>query len=133
MTIPVINETFHQDIYAVSQVIDPENRTFTIELKVPATEKDVKPNMLAKLLVNDYINENALVVPENILQHTDKDYFIFTAIKENNVWKAHKLEVIPGKYYKNRIEILKGLKSGDHVILAGFQNLADGQEVKVDM
>ncbi|MFC2100304.1 efflux RND transporter periplasmic adaptor subunit [Bacteroidota bacterium] len=132
VTIPGLNKSFIQQISAVSQVIDPDNRTFSIEVKVPSSEKEIKPNMLAELLINDYLKEEAIIVPMNVLQTTGKEYFAFTAIKENGQWIAKKKKVKMGKYYENSVEILDGIEIGDNVIIFGFQNLADGQRIIID-
>jgi membrane fusion protein (multidrug efflux system) len=131
--IPVIDLKFKQVVKAVSQVIDPQNRTFDIELKVPRMKQAVKPNMLAVLTINNYSNSRALTVPVNSLQKTGSDYFLFTARQNhdnvNDHWVVERREVLPGEYQGDRIEISKGLKAGEHVVTFGYQDLADGQTV----
>lgn len=131
--IPVIDLKFRQVVKAVSQVIDPQNRTFDIELKVPRMKQAVKPNMLAVLTINNYSNSRALTVPVNSLQKTGSDYFLFTARQNadslNDHWVVERREVSPGEYQGNRIEIVNGLKAGEHVVTFGYQDLADGQTV----
>ncbi|MEJ2049303.1 MAG: efflux RND transporter periplasmic adaptor subunit [Calditrichota bacterium] len=131
--IPVIDLNFKQVVKAVSQVIDPKNRTFDIELKVPQMKQAVKPNMLAVLTINNYSNPRALTVPVNSLQKTGSDYFLFTARQntndESDHWVVERREVTPGEYQGDRIEINQGLKAGEHVVTFGYQDLADGQTV----
>lgn len=131
--IPVIDLKFKQVVKAVSQVIDPQNRTFDIELKVPQMKQAVKPNMLAVLTINNYSNSRALTVPVNSLQKTGSDYFLFTAQQSpdnvNDHWVVERREVLPGEYQGDRIEISKGLNAGEHVVTFGYQDLADGQTV----
>jgi membrane fusion protein (multidrug efflux system) len=131
--IPVIDLNFKQVVKAVSQVIDPQNRTFDIELKVPQVKQAVKPNMLAVLTINNYSNPRALTVPVNSLQKTGSDYFLFTARQNHNDesdhWVVERREVTPGEYQGDRIEINQGLKTGEHVVTFGYQDLADGQTV----
>jgi membrane fusion protein (multidrug efflux system) len=129
--VPVIDKEMELTIDAVSQVIDPNNRTFQLEILIPAREKDLKPNMLAVVTINDYTNPDALTVPQNVVQDTGDDHFLFVAEKQNNGWIARRRTVILGENYADRIEIKNGLDAGDLVITLGFQSLADGQPVSV--
>lgn len=129
--IPTIDLRFKQVINAVAQVIDPQNRTFDIELKIHEISNEIKPNMLAVLTINDYSNPEALTVPVNILQKTGVEFFLFVANNkdgnEGNQWIAERRNVVPGKSQGDRFEITKGLKVGEQVVVFGYQDLADGQ------
>ncbi len=130
--IPVLNKEFMSTARAVSQVIDPDNRTFQIEVGVPSGERDVKPNMLAVLTVNDYTNPRALTVPKNVIQETGADQFVFVAVRENGQWIARKRTVRTGLDQESRVEVLAGLEDGDFVVTFGFQKIADGQPLTVE-
>jgi membrane fusion protein (multidrug efflux system) len=129
--VPVVGREMELKIDAVSQVIDPNNRTFQIEIQIPAQEKGLKPNMLSVVTINDYTNAEALTVPQNVVQDTGTDFFLFVAEKRNNDWIAHRRTVILGENYADRVEIQDGLSAGEFVITFGFQTLADGQIVSV--
>ena len=129
--IPVIGKEMELTIDAVSQVIDPNNRTFQIEIRVPAREKDLKPNMLSVVTINDYTNSDALTVPQNVIQDTGAGRFLFVAEKQNGEWIARRRTVTLGENYADRVEIQDGLSAGEFVITLGFQTLADGQPVSV--
>jgi len=135
VNIPVLNKNLKLKIDAVSQVIDPKNRTFSIEVVIPKSESDIKPNMLAVLTINDYENQSALTVPLDILQKTGEEMFLFTAKEHpdypNEKWVVEKRIVEPGYYYDEVIEILDGVIENEHVVAFGFQNLADGQTVQL--
>lgn len=129
--IPVLGLNFKNSIGSVSQVIDPDNRTFDIEIDVPREQKNIKPNMLAVVTITDYTNPQAIVVPQNIIQKTGIENFLFSASKENGRWIASRKVVQTGENYNDRVEILAGINPGDFVVISGFQNLADGQRVSV--
>jgi len=135
VNIPVLIKNLKLTIDAVSQVIDPKNRTISIEIKIPKGESEIKPNMLAVLTINDYENSSALTVPVDVLQKTGEETFLFTAKEHpeypNDKWLVDKRFVEPGKYYNEKIEIRNGLKENEHVVVFGFQDLADGQTVKI--
>ena len=131
VSIPVIGKDLELTVDAVSQVIDPDNRTFQIEIKIPRTEQGIKPNMLTVLTINDYTNPSALTVPINVVQETESDRFLFVAEKINGDWIARKRTVTTGQIQDNRVEILAGLETEEYVVTLGFQNLADGQKLDV--
>ena len=131
VSIPVIDREFDLRVDAVSQVIDPNNRTFQVEIKIPRSQSGIKPNMLAVLTINDYTNGEALVVPLNIVQETGLERFIFVAEQNSADWVARRRSVKTGETYNDRVEILSGLQEGEHVVTFGYQNLADGQSLAV--
>lgn len=129
--IPVVGREFDLRVNAVSQVIDPNNRTFQIEMKIPQSEVGIKPNMLSVLTINDYTNQEALVVPLNIVQETGQEQFIFVAEPIDGDWISRRRSVKTGYSYNDRTEVLSGLQEGEHVVTFGYQNLADGQKLAV--
>jgi hypothetical protein len=129
--IPVLGLEFEHSIDSVAQVIDPDNRTFEIEIEIPREQKRIKPNMLAVVTINDYKNPQAIVIPQNIIQKTGIEQFLFVAAQENGKWIAKKRVIQAGESYDNRTEIIEGLGEGDFIITSGYQNLADGQAVTV--
>ncbi len=129
--VPVADREMELKIDAVSQVIDPNNRTFQIEIRIPAREKGLKPNMLAVITINDYSNPAAITVPQNVVQETGSGHFLFVAEERDGGWLARRRTVIPGENYADRLEIREGLSGGEVVVTFGFQNLADGQPVSI--
>jgi len=132
VAVPVTGKELDLTISAVSQVIDPDNRTFEIEIEIPRDVKQLKPNMLAVVTVNDYTNHQALVVAQNIIQRTGNQKFVFAAIDDNGQWIAQKRIIREGESYGGKTEITEGLQEGDLIITFGFQNLADGQPIAVE-
>lgn len=129
--IPVTGKEFDLRVSAVSQVIDPNDRTFQIEIKIPQSEPGIKPNMLSVLTINDYTKQEALIVPLNIVQETGQEQFIFVAEPLDGNWMARRRSVKTGYSYDDRTEVLSGLEEGEHVVTFGYQNLADGQKLTV--
>ena len=61
---PILGKTMDAKIRQVGNYINPANRTFKVEIDIPNKEKNIKPNLTAKLKINDYINPNALLIPQ---------------------------------------------------------------------
>jgi membrane fusion protein, multidrug efflux system len=113
-----------------TNVIDPVNRTFKIEVALKGQNLALRPNMIAKVKVNDYSNKSAIVAPVNTVQDSDAGQYVYVAEKAGNAYKVKKQFVKAGKSYKDKIEIKEGLKEGDLLITSGFQDLTAGQQIK---
>ena len=132
--IPVLEKEIFLKVKSVSQVIDPKNRTFNIELNIPKTKYDIKPNMMTILTINNYINPAALTVPINIIQRTNNRQFIFVVHEKSDLggefFEIEKRFIKIGNQYENSVEVIDGLSTGEMVVTVGFQDLAEGEIVK---
>jgi RND family efflux transporter MFP subunit len=114
----------------VSSAIDPVNRTFTVEVKLPQ-DASFHPNMIAMLKIIDYTNPSAVVIPINIVQNDPTGSFVFVAVNENGTMVARKTLVEVGKIYAGNAEITSGLKPGDQIITVGYDDLNNGDAVSL--
>lgn len=131
--LPAINKTLTSTVRLVGNYIDPMNRTFKIEVPISGEGGVVKPNLLAQVQIQDYVNPNSLQMPaQYIYEDAAKRKFVFIAtnIKGEDA-VAKKVMVNVGEKSENSVEITTGLNSGDTVILDGSKNLTDGQRIKV--
>jgi len=128
-----VNKSFKAKIDQMANFINPDNRKFMVKIYIPENIDNVKPNLIANVLINDYSNPKAIVVSENILQETaDGSQVTFTIkLKNDSIGKAIRTPIETGKHYNGRVEILKGLKVNDIVAKEGGRNLRDEEEVIV--
>ncbi|SHF80418.1 RND family efflux transporter, MFP subunit [Salegentibacter echinorum] len=129
-----LNKDFEGKIRRVGNTINPNNRSFTIEVAIPNEQGKIKPNQIATLKLNDYTAENAMVVPENALLKNAKGESVVFVIEEEtgeNEAKARRVIVETGYSYKDMVEITSGLEPQQTLILEGAKNLRDGQKVKI--
>ena len=90
---------------------------------------DLKPNMLAQVLINDESVKNALVIDENLVQNTEDGQLVYVAATEANRRVAKARQVKTGPSYNGRVQVLEGLQAGDQLITVGYQELTDGQPI----
>lgn len=128
-----INKTFKAEINQMANFINPDNRKFMVKINVPKHIGNVKPNLIANVLINDYNNPGAIVVSENILQETaDGSQVTFTVKMENDsVGKAIRTPIKTGLHYNGQVEILEGLQANDIIAKEGGRNLRDNEDVMV--
>ena len=112
--------------------INPANRTFKVEVSVPNKDKTIKPNLTAKLKINDYTNPEAILIPQSIIsENAEGEQYVYIA--ENDKGKAIAKQVIvkTGKPQEDIIEIVDGLKDGMQIIVEGARTVKNDQEVKI--
>ena len=104
-----------------------------MKVSVPNKNGAIKPNLIATIKLNDYTNKNAIVIPQNILQeNAQNEYIAYLVNKENDsLGVAQKQVVETGLNYDNKIEITKGLKAGETIIIEGARIIREGQEIKI--
>jgi len=126
-----IGESYTGIIRQVGSYINPDNRKFNVEIKIPNPDGFVKPNMIATVLINNYTNENAVTIPETILQENAQGETIAYLYEQQNdsTAVAKKIVLELGLSYENRIEVKNGLNDGDVLVLEGAKNLRDGQRI----
>lgn len=130
---PILGKTINSKVRQAGNFINPSNRTFKIEVAVPNKDRAIKPNMTAKLKVNDYTNPKAILIPQSIISENSKGeqyVYVVTDLKEN-VGKAKQVIITTGKEQGDVIEVLTGLSSENQIIQEGARSVQDGQEVKI--
>jgi len=132
LTFPDIQKTIYNKVNVLGNVIDPLNRSFYIESKLPV-DNNFRPNLLAQVKIKDYEKKNAISIPVNLLQSDEKNKFVYVAVTEGGKMFARKKIVITGEFYGNNIEVLSGLAAGDILITEGYQSIYDGQLISTSI
>jgi hypothetical protein len=130
---PDLDKQVESTVTVKTRAINAINRTFTIEVAINGKGMQLSPNMLAVVKINDYSNNNAFVLPLNVVQRDEKGSFIYIAEPQTNkTYQAHKHYVKAGQNYNGEIEVLNGLNPDDKVITTGYQDVTDGQIISIN-
>lgn len=133
ITIPDANKTINSSISLISQSIDPTQRGFIAEAKIPY-DPVLKPSQSAVVKILDYAAASAIVIPVNVIQSDETGKYVFVISKSSNGKTiAHRVTVAIGEVYGEQVEIKGGLKAGDQLVTEGFQNLYEGQSVTTSL
>tara|TARA_X000000950_G_C13862732_1_gene639390 strand:+ start:18 stop:1193 length:1176 start_codon:yes stop_codon:yes gene_type:complete len=134
VSFPVLGETIESSVKQVGSFINPNNRSFRIEVPVANKSGNVKPNLTAKLQINDYSQEKAILIPQSIIsENANGEQFVY-AIKGKNADNeavAERVIIKTGKTQGNYIEVLENLSVGTEIIDEGARSVNNGQTVKV--
>ena len=131
---PVLGKNIETTIRQVGNFINPNNRSFKVEIGVPNRNKNIKPNLTAKIKLNDYTNENAYLIPQSIISENAEGQQYVYVVKNSNTKKegiAERVIIETGKTQGNVIEVLSGITTGSEIIKEGARSVKNGQTVKV--
>ena len=129
---PALNQEFSGRISMIGRTIDPANRTFKVEVNMGNKGRLFKPNLLAIMLINDYTEEDVVIVPlETIQQEVGGKNYLF--VKENGEKGpvAKKIYVKTGKSYAGDIIVTQGLSGNEELILEGARGLAENESIEI--
>lgn len=126
-----LGKTYKGKVRQVGSFINPNNRSFGIEVSVPNPENLLRPNQVAKLKIIDYVNKDAIVVPTNVIQEDGQgNKFVFT-VKDSNgkTGIAQKTIVTLGQSSDNSTEITNGLSADDIIVTEGVNTISEGMKL----
>jgi RND family efflux transporter MFP subunit len=126
ITFPSIKKTITTKVSATGSIINPNNRTFKVEVFLPSLP-EVKPNMISVLKIQDYKNKESVIVPSHLILADTKGDYLFAV--ENGV--AKKKYVKRGYTSGDQTEIVEGLVGTEMLVDKGFREVGDNFSVNV--
>jgi len=131
---PVLRDSVVTEVRQTGNFINPANRSFRIEIPVENNNGNIKPNLTARVSINDYSNDKAFLIPQSVIsENSAGEQYIYTAVNtdEQNNAKAKKQIILTGKTSGDLVEVLDGIEEGDLVINEGARNVREGQTVRI--
>ncbi len=111
----------------VGRSINPENRTFNIEIEVPL-EKDIplSPQMMANIRLAKRSVNQGIVIPLDAIIESESGRFVY--LKDDAVAKKQNItiEAINGDH-----ALVSGVRAGQELIVMGQRQLSDGDTLLV--
>ena len=128
----VLNMILKSKISLVANYINPLNRTYRIEAEIPDNNYKIKPNLNVKIRVNDYTNENAILILLNHINiDSNNDEYVYKIIKKDGKNYASKTIIETGRNNGDFIEVLKGVNISDEIVNEGARKITNNSEVKI--
>ncbi len=110
----------------IEPIVDETSRQATVAVDLPR-RTSLKPGMFLSVDIVTNSSKTLTAPMSAVLPQTDGSYLVYFVQADNTV-KAQVIEV--GEILPNqRIEILQGLQSGDHLVLKGAAYLKDGDAI----
>lgn len=130
ISLPDLNKEFKATVTTASRSIDANTRSFDVEIRIPY-DANIRPNQLAQVKFQDYEVPNAISINVNTVQTEEKGKYVYVAVQEGKKMVARKKMITVGELYGKLIEVKSGLNEKELLITEGYQNIYDGQTVKV--
>lgn len=128
---PSLKKNIQSVISSVGQVINENNRTFEVQVKLPKDASLLRPNLLAVLEIKDFEQDSAVVVPTNLIQNDNRGDYVFVARQAAEGLVAEKKRVERGMTYNNKTMIKSGLAQGELLINEGAREVGEGVKVRI--
>lgn len=113
---------------SIATVADSVKRNFAVIVSLPNQGDKIRSGMFAELSIDTISKTNVLCLPINAVIPQSGSSVVYTIDKNN---KARPIDVQTGIKNDRYVEITKGLKAGQKVILKGNTLVNDGSLVRV--
>jgi membrane fusion protein (multidrug efflux system) len=120
-------EVFKGTVKRLSPIINAASRQGEAEISIANPDYRLKPGMFAKVALLLEQRQEAVVIPRDAVQISQKGSAVFV-VKDG---KAHRQDVVTGLQTDTQVEVLNGLDLGTEIVLAGHQGLKDQAPVRV--
>ena len=120
-------DTFPGSVSRINPQIDPANRTFQVEILVANARHLLRPGGFARGRVQTRMQDDVVFVPQ-------ESVVTFAGVNKVFTVKGDKAAEVPielGDRDGDEVEVLKGLRGTESVVVSGTSKLAAGMPVSV--
>ncbi|ANQ51805.2 efflux RND transporter periplasmic adaptor subunit [Flammeovirga sp. MY04] len=129
-----IDEKLKGEVIEVSPIVNKENATFPVKIRIQNPTNSIHPGMAAEVKFNlgDLASDYNIVLPLSAVGEDEKGNFVyFIKDRKNDLGLVGKEYVQVGELTDEGILITDGIEQGQLIITAGLQTLIQGQTVKL--
>ena len=132
--VPLLGREIVSEIVQTGNFINPSNRTFRVEVPIENIDNKIKQNLDAKIKINIYSKQDAVVIPLRIVREdaSGKNFvYVMSEDIKKGVYITSKTFISLGNKNSTEVEVIDGLKIGDALVLEGANIVEDSQRVKI--
>ncbi len=123
-------EKFEGRVSLIYPALDPQTRTFAVEVTVNNPKNKLRPGMMCEVVMNFGEERHVLVPDISVLkQQGSSERYLFVMNPADSVVTRKSVQI--GQVIGNKYEIISGVNDGELVVVAGMQKLLSGDKVKV--
>jgi RND family efflux transporter MFP subunit len=129
---PALNQDIEARVTLIGRKIHPANRTFKIEIDLPNKSGLLKPNLLAEVQINDYLEPDVIVISQELIQQEvgGRDFVVLAEISTEGS-RARKVYVETGQSYEGDVVVTSGLVEGDVLVVDGARGIAEAEHIEI--
>jgi len=114
-------------ISVIDRAVDSQTGSIRVRITVPNHESMLKPGMSCKVLVLNVNAGEQILIPFQAVMEQLGEYFVFRVENKN----VKQVKVTLGPRVNSNVIVLKGITSGETIVLDGIQKLHDGSEITI--
>jgi membrane fusion protein, multidrug efflux system len=119
-------------IFRLGNVINPENRTFRLQLRINNPDEQFKPNMVASVSIRSFSTDQALVVPSFMIKQDIQGFFVYVATEDaEGDQVAQKIYIERGLSGEGQTMVISGIEPGDRLITQGHNRVSNGTLINI--
>ncbi|GAF71482.1 unnamed protein product, partial [marine sediment metagenome] len=122
-----LNRSYEVKEINISPVMDPLSRKIEVKINISNPDYLLKPGMFPKIKLWGE-KKNVLLVPKEAVVKKEGEEQVFV-VRDN---RAYLQKVIVGLEKDGLVQIMKGLKEGDQVVISGQIDLNSGNPVVIE-
>ncbi len=129
ITVPAYpDETFEGEVTVRAPQIEQASRSFDIRAEIANPDRRLAGGMFANtaLILDTY---EGLAVPDDAIISEGFTTYVYLATDDDT---ARRAEIVTGASLGEVTEVREGLSEEDRVVVAGWDDLSDGDEVRID-
>ena len=117
-------------ISVINKAVDPARRTVETWCEIGKPGPSLRAGVFGQLTVGTGSVQNATVVPASAVQFDEGTHNGFVLLVDNKSI-VHKKDVEGGEVFDGKVEIKKGLRPGEMVVVEGAFGTPDGAQVQL--
>lgn len=122
------DEVFPGRVHIVHPTIDPNNRTFQVEITISNSANRIHTGMFARVSFN-FGSARNIVVSDRAIQKQTGSGMRYVYVYHNGTVEFREVKL--GRRLENRYEIVEGLTPGTQVVTEGQSRLTNGAKVEL--
>lgn len=123
--IPSLALSLDGKISSIYPTVDSRTQQIPLEVSFTADNSQLSPGQFAQLIITHKTAEKILI-PVNSVQYDTQGTWVYTIDSQQ---QAQQTWITTAQNLNNKIEVISGLKAGDHIITNGFIGLRPGKKV----
>jgi len=117
---------FPARVATIAPAADPKSRTFQVKVRPDANDGRLKPGMFAQVSIVTVQKDKAVLIPKEAVVTRSGQTYVFVLSGDTVQMRQVKLGISKG----STVEVTSGVNAGEEVVVAGQNDLKDGDKVK---
>jgi len=117
---------FPAKVATIAPAADPKSRTFQVKIRPDANDGRLRPGMFAQVNIVTQEKPKAVLIPKEAVVTRSGQTYVFVLSGDTVQMRQVKL----GLSKNGSVEVVSGVNAGDEVVVAGQNDLRDGDKVK---